>query len=435
MNIGYIGLGALGGQLARRFLQDHQLTVWDINAVAARKLADEGASVAPTAMELAKRSDVVFLCLPRSADVKKVVFAPDGLAAGLTPGKIVVDQTSGVPDETREIATTLSQVGVLMMDAAVSASPQIVPSGNANLMVSGPDDVLSKAEQALRAITEKIFRCGSRVGDGQAMKTVNNAMNAGCRLGTLEVLAFGRKAGLTLGQMSDRLAHSEAQCQITERMLPALMQGKASTDFALSLMLKDVYQALSLGMKHSSPMPITSIVQGLLQIGANLHGPGARLEDMVNVIASMAATTITASSNTSVAVPEEKNQDELLTMIVSIVSSQCRAVSYECIATGLNYGLRLEDMAEVLYSSSGWSTASRNIFHELIEGQRPGTASIDEAAGHLQEGCLYGSRIGAPLMIANETRSILERMRSQFGSAKRVDELSILYPAVAQRAA
>ncbi|WP_339329379.1 NAD-binding protein [Burkholderia multivorans] len=433
MNIGYIGLGALGGQLARRFLRDHRLAVWDIDTTAARKLADEGASVAPTAMELAQRSDVVFLCLPRSADVRNVVFAPDGLAAGLAPGKLVVDQTSGVPDETREIATALSQIGVLMMDAAVSASPQIVPTGNANLMVSGPDDVLARGKPALRAITENIFRCGSRVGDGQAMKTVNNAMNAGCRLGTLEILAFGRKAGLTLEQMAERFANSEARCQITERMLPALMQGKASTDFALSLMLKDVYQALSLGMKHGSPMPITSVVHGLLQIGGNLHGPGARLEDMVNIIASMAATSITSSPNPSVSVPDERRPDEILTALTSIVSSQCRAVSYECIAAGLDYGLQLEDMAEVLHGSSGWSTASRNIFRELIERQHPDPMSIGEATRHLQEGCSYAGRIGAPLMIANEARSILELMQRQFGSTRHVDELSILYPAVARR--
>lgn len=136
MNIGYIGLGALGGQLARRFLQDHQLTVWDINATATRELAELGARGAPTATELATRSDVIFLCLPRSADVKHVVFGPDGLAAGLTPGKLVIDQTSGMPEETRETAAALSYSGVLMMDAAVSASPQIVPTGTATLMVS-----------------------------------------------------------------------------------------------------------------------------------------------------------------------------------------------------------------------------------------------------------------------------------------------------------
>lgn len=434
MNIGYIGLGALGGQLARRFLRDHQLTVWDISATAVGELASLGASVASTAAELAKRSDVVFLCLPRSADVKNAVFAPEGLAAGLSPGKIVVDQTSGVPEETREIAAALSDSGVLMMDAAVSASPQIVSTGNANLMVSGAAEVLDRAEPALRAITDKIFRCGSRVGDGQAMKTVNNAMNAGNRLGMLELLAFGRKSGLTLQTISDHLSGSEACCQITDRMLPALLQGKASTDFALSLMLKDIYQALSLGMAHDAPMPITGIVQGLLQIGGNLQGPQARLEDMVNIIGSMAGSSITSDAIKSAAARSETGGASLLETIASIVASQSRAISYECISAGLNYGLQLTDMSEVLHESSGWSTGSRNVFSELMSGERPSNSSVDSALAHLQEGCSLASRIGVPLMIANGTRSIFERMRSQFGRGKHIHELSLLYPATTQYA-
>ncbi len=434
MNIGYIGLGALGGQLARRFLRDHQLTVWDISATAVGELASLGASVASTAAELAKRSDVVFLCLPRSADVKNAVFAPEGLAAGLSPGKIVVDQTSGVPEETREIAAALSESGVLMLDAAVSASPQIVSTGNANLMVSAPVEVLDRADPALRAITDKIFRCGSRVGDGQAMKTVNNAMNAGNRLGVLEVLAFGRKSGLTLQAMADHLSGSQACCQITDRMLPALLQGKASTDFALSLMLKDIYQALSLGMTHDAPMPITGIVQGLLQIGGNLQGPQARLEDMVNIIGSMAGSNITGEAVTSTAGQSGAGEASMLETIASIGASQSRAISYECISAGLNYGLQLKDMSEVLHASSGWSTGSRNIFSELMGGGRPSDSSLDDALRHLQEGCSLGSRLGVPLMIANGTRAIFERMRSQFGAEKRVDELSLLYPVTPRNA-
>ncbi|MBN3756429.1 NAD-binding protein [Paraburkholderia sp. Tr-20389] len=434
MNIGYIGLGALGGQLARRFLKDHQLTVWDISAAAVGELASLGASVAPTAAELAKRADVVFLCLPRSADVKNAVFAPDGLAAGLSPGKIVVDQTSGVPEETREIAAALAESGVLMMDAAVSASPQIVSTGNANLMVSASAEVLDRADPALRAITDKIFRCGFRVGDGQALKTVNNAMNAGNRLGILEVLAFGRKSGLTLQTIADHLSDGEACCQITDRMLPALLQGKASTDFALSLMLKDIYQALSLGMKHGTPMPITGIVQGLLQIGGNLQGPQARLEDMVKIIGSMAGSSIADDALKSAAAQSESSGADTLETIASIVASQSRAISYECISAGLNYGLQLKDMSQVLHGSSAWSTGSRNIFSELMSGERPSNSSVDDALKHLQEGCSFASRIGVPLMIANETRAIFERMRCQFGPGKRVHELSRLYPATAHDA-
>ena len=292
MKIGYIGLGALGAELARRFLPEHTLSVWDVNPAASAAFQALGARVPHSAAELARGCDVVLLCLPRSFDVRQVVFGPGGLAEGLSAGKLVIDQTSGVPGETREMAEQLSQRGVAMMDAAVSASPHLVAQGGATLMASGPDDVYERALPVLRAITRTIFRCGRRVGDGQAMKMVNNAMNAGCRLGTLELVALGRKAGLSLQCMIEVLNKGSARNQTTEKMLPALAQGKASTDFALSLMLKDVNQAVALGMDTGVPMPVTNIVRGLLQIGANTLGDKARLEDMVGLIESMAATRL-----------------------------------------------------------------------------------------------------------------------------------------------
>ncbi|MFP3427678.1 NAD(P)-binding domain-containing protein, partial [Pseudoalteromonas sp. SIMBA_162] len=84
-----------------------------------------------------------------------------------------------VPETTRHIADVLAKSGIDMMDAAVSASPHVVAAGGATLMVAASDGVLERAMPALQAITGTIYRCGSRVGDGQAMKMVNNAMNAG----------------------------------------------------------------------------------------------------------------------------------------------------------------------------------------------------------------------------------------------------------------
>ncbi|MEN8505010.1 MULTISPECIES: NAD-binding protein [Paraburkholderia] len=435
MKIGYIGLGALGSQLARRFLPDHSLCVWDINPGAANAFAALGADVAPTAAELARRCDVIFLCLPRSSDVRNVVFGENGLAAGLSAGKLVVDQTSGIPEETRRIADELLQSGVEMMDAAVSASPHIVMSGGATLMVSASDPVFEGALPALRAITATIYRCGSRVGDGQAMKTVNNAMNAGCRLGTLEVVAAGRKAGLSLASMSDFLSRSEARNQTTEKMLPALVEGKQSTNFALSLLLKDVTQAVSLGVSNRVPMPLTTIVRSLLQIGVNTLGDNAQLEDMVGLIESMAGTRM--ADNSDAPSPTEANaksiehvgQHDIADLITSAIASLCRLVTYECIAAGLRYGLRLEDMAEVISRGSGWSDASKSVFAELLGGTGGAHTDLMSITDSVEAACALGDRRGAPMLIANTVRCLLEQAVNQLGAA-RLEDLAGLYDAM-----
>jgi len=293
MKVGYVGLGALGGELARRFLGGQDaLHVWDVNTDALARFAALGATPARDAAELARQCDVVLICLPRSADVRQMMFGARGLAEGLRAGTLVIDQTSGVPDETRDMARQLAARDVAMLDAAVSASPHIVGEGLATLMVGGSDTAVERALPVLRTITQTIYHCGTRVGDGQAMKMVNNAMNGACRMGTLELAALGRKLGLPLHALTRVLNQSPAYNQITDKMLPAIEAGKASTNFALSLMLKDLNQAIALGLSVAAPMPVVSVTRGLMQIGLNTLGSNASLEDMIGVIEAMAGARI-----------------------------------------------------------------------------------------------------------------------------------------------
>ena len=112
MRIGYVGLGAMGGALARHLVPKHTVTVFDLNASALAEFTALGARAASSCAELARDCEIVLLCLPRSSDVERVLFGPGGLAEGLAPGAIVVDQTSGVPDQTRAFARRLAEQGV-----------------------------------------------------------------------------------------------------------------------------------------------------------------------------------------------------------------------------------------------------------------------------------------------------------------------------------
>ncbi|UUZ77215.1 NAD-binding protein [Polaromonas sp. P1(28)-13] len=322
--------------------------------------------------ELGQRCDVVLLCLPRSSDVHEVLLGTGGLAAALSAGKLVIDQTSGVASETRDIAQQLAQRGVDMIDAAVSASPQIVSQGGATLMASGPDDVFEKALPVLRVITETVYRCGQRVGDGQAMKGVNNAINAGVRIGTLEVVAMGRKAGLTLASMTEVLNRGDARNQTTEKMLPAIAQGRASTNFSLALMLKDVNQAVSLAMELGVPMPLTSLVRGLLQVGVNTVGADARLEDMIGVVESLAAVRLRATFDEAAAaeVDGASGRAEALKLVDQATAALCRLITYECVAVGVKFGLEVASMAAVLNKSSAWSGVSLRVLPLLGSSEK-----------------------------------------------------------------
>jgi 3-hydroxyisobutyrate dehydrogenase len=295
--IGYVGLGAMGGALASRIATSHPLIVLDLNKAAVAKLEKLGASAAASPADLAQSCDVVILCLPRSSDVRKVIFGPNGLAEGLSPGKLVIDQTSGIPSETRGFAEELGKLGVALVDAPVAGGTRGAEAGTVTMMLSGPDDAYARAVDVLRLIGPNVFHSGKRVGDGQAMKLVNNAMNANLRFGTLEVVALGRKMGLSLQTMIDILNKGSGRNYITKVQLNDLQLRRPSTVFGLDLMLKDVTAAATLGIQNGAPMPITGVTRSLLQVGVNTLGENAQLNDIVGMIERMASAEFLGTEN------------------------------------------------------------------------------------------------------------------------------------------
>jgi 3-hydroxyisobutyrate dehydrogenase len=289
----------MGRQLAKHLLSTSELAVWDLNREATEEFQKAGAIVPITAAELAAQCRVIFLCLPRSADVRNLIFGPAGLLDGLAPGTIIIDQTSGIPDQTRSIARDLEHHGVLMLDAPVAGGVAAAVAGRITVMVSGPRAAYDAVLPVLSTISNTVMYCGERVGDGQAIKAVNNVMNAACRLLNLEVIAMGRKAGLPLAGMIETINQSSGRSRISEVALPALLAGKPSSDFALALMVKDVDQAITMGMDVGAAMPIAALTRSLLQMGVNTMGPSARLEDMVTVIGNLSGTSLYAKDEHS----------------------------------------------------------------------------------------------------------------------------------------
>lgn len=287
MELGYVGLGAMGGALARRLMLSHTLRVLDLRPEAVVEFAENGAVPAQDGASLARESDILMLCLPRSSDVRDAIFGKGGLVEGLTPGKIVVDQTTGNPDETRAMAVELAEKGVTMIDAPVSGGPSGADAGTIAIMVGGPAEAFEKVKPYLESISPNVVHCGD-VGNGHVVKLVNNTIAACNRLGMLEAVAMGRKYGLSLETMNDVINKASGRSGATERVLPAMIEGKDSSNFALGLMLKDVSLATQLGINCGAPMFLHNVVRGLLQHGVYDRGADANLDEMVSVIEAMA---------------------------------------------------------------------------------------------------------------------------------------------------
>ena len=135
MKIGYVGLGSMGGALARRLLLAHPLHVHDVNATAAQRMSNLGAKPCASGSELAVECDTILLCLPTSAEVRTAIFGPTGLAATARQGTLIVDQTTGDPTATRAMAAELAPDGIDLIDAPVSGGPRGADAGTIAIMV------------------------------------------------------------------------------------------------------------------------------------------------------------------------------------------------------------------------------------------------------------------------------------------------------------
>lgn len=287
LRVGHVGLGLMGSSVARRLMAARSLQVHGRHPQAVQALVAEGATVAPDLPSLARECDVIMISLPTSADVRDVVFGAAGLAAGLSPGKIIVDQTTADPTLTRSLAADLQAIGVTLIDAAFSGTPPKARAGTINIMCGGPAAALDKVGPILETISPNISYCGG-TGTGHAGKLVNHAVAAVNRLLTYEAVAMGLEHGLALEDMAAATQQGLAWSAAAEKIIPALATRAPTASFRLDLMAKDLRLASRMAMDCGAPLLLSSLARNLFETGMNTLGDDTTLDDMARVFEQMA---------------------------------------------------------------------------------------------------------------------------------------------------
>ena len=418
--IGYLGLGAMGGALSAHLARGNNLVVTDRNPLVVAALVAQGATAAASAADLARACDIIILCLPRTSDVRDALFASGGLAEGLTPGKLVIDQTSGKPGQTAKIAADLAKKGVQMMDAPVSGGIPAAQAGKVTIIASGPDAAWVRAEPVLRAMTDKVFRCSDRVGDGQALKLVNNAIGAGYRMATLELVALGRKAGLGLATMVAALNVGPGASFTSRNMLAGLVEGRSTTNFALSLMVKDLNEALALGVTTGSPMSMTAGARSLMQMGLHLLGKDAKLDDVIPLTEKLSGAMLVGEQT-------EANGTLLEQIVLATVSCNLIALA-ECLAMGRRYGLVGNEMARVLAVGSAWCAVCDDVLPAMAKGESPALRwTLKDAENALAALSLQAAGLGVPLMLPQMALALVQDAQARLGAKATLGQLTFGY--------
>jgi len=196
MNIGFVGLGAMGAGIVPRLMAaGHAVTGWNRSKQKAEPLVAAGMRLAPTPRAVAQASDVVFSIVTDAAAVRAVALGGDGIIAGLKKGGIYADMSTIAPEASRAISAEFAKQGVAMLDAPISGSPVTLAQGNAAVMVGGDKAAFERIEPVLRAIGPKVTYIGGPfILDGK-MPAVPLADVTLQQKDMLLALELGRKLG------------------------------------------------------------------------------------------------------------------------------------------------------------------------------------------------------------------------------------------------
>lgn len=236
--IGFIGLGNMGGRIARRIVDSgREVLGYDLSAEA---IAAAGATDAGTVSALVSGSDVVLMSLPDSKVVERVVFGDGGLLAAARPGQVVVDLSTAAPESTRKIAARLADDGISYLDAGVSGGAAAAEKGSLTLMVGGDGAALERIDDLLRSFATQKFHIGES-GAGHTTKLLNNFLNAVALAATAETMVAAKAAGLDLAMVLDVFNASSGVNFATLNRFPKIITGDyLEGGLSNSLMLKDV---------------------------------------------------------------------------------------------------------------------------------------------------------------------------------------------------
>jgi 3-hydroxyisobutyrate dehydrogenase-like beta-hydroxyacid dehydrogenase len=257
-NLGYIGLGMMGGRMAARLLsRGHAVTGYNRTRSKADALAASGLRVADTPREAAAAADVTFVMVANSDALQSVADGPDGFIAGLSAGRIVVDMSTVSPALSRELASRAEARQAGMVDAPVSGSVLTLEQGKLSIMVGGERATFDRLKPLLEDIGPKVTYVGGH-GLAVSMKIATNISVAVQMLAFAEGVLLAEKSGIARETAVEVMTHSAIGSPMLQYRGPFVLQMPDEAWFNTTMMQKDLRLALEMGRELGVPLPTTS---------------------------------------------------------------------------------------------------------------------------------------------------------------------------------
>jgi 3-hydroxyisobutyrate dehydrogenase-like beta-hydroxyacid dehydrogenase len=257
--LGYIGLGVMGSGMVKRLLQaGYTVTGYNRTKAKATPLIEMGMNWADTPRAVAEASDIIFSMVTSTEAVQAITQGPDGLLAGLTPGKIYIDMTTMSPHYSRELAAQVERkTGARMLDAPVSGSSITLEQGRLSIMAGGDKSAFDQARPVLEAIGPKVFHLGEN-GLAVAMKIAINLSLAVQMLAFSEGVLLAEKSGITREKAVEVMLSSVIASPMVVYRGPFVLGHPEEALFNCTMMQKDMNLAIELGQELNVPLPTTA---------------------------------------------------------------------------------------------------------------------------------------------------------------------------------
>ncbi len=263
-NIGFVGLGVMGSRMVKRLLDaGHTVTGYNRTKTKAQWLLDVGMRWAETPRAIAETADIILSMVTNTAALRAVAEGPDGILAGLGPGKIYVDMSTVSPAASRELAERVAACGAAMLDAPVSGSVSTLEEGKLSIMAAGDRTAFERVKPLLQDIGPKVTYVGAN-GLAVTMKIATNLSLAVQMLAFSEGVLLAEKSGIARETAVEVLLNSVIASPMVKYRGPFVLQMPDEAWFNVNMMQKDMTLALELGRQLAVPLPATSATNELL---------------------------------------------------------------------------------------------------------------------------------------------------------------------------
>jgi 3-hydroxyisobutyrate dehydrogenase len=285
--LGFIGLGVMGGNMVARLLdKGHSVTGYNRTRSKAQWLLSKGMTLADSPKAVTSSADITFTMVTNAAALAAVTEGPDGLLAGIGPGKYHIDMSTVNPEVSRALAAKVREKAADMVDAPVSGSVITLQQGKLSVMVGGRKETFEHLKPLLEDIGPRVTYVGDN-GVALSMKIALNLQLAVQMLAFSEGVLLAEKSGISRAVAVDVMVHSAIASPMVVYRGPFVLQQPQEAWFDVNMMQKDMLLAMELGRKLNVPVPTTAISNEFLTAARGMGWEKLDFAVMFDVLARM----------------------------------------------------------------------------------------------------------------------------------------------------